>query len=85
MKLYLLELRCELSMQWDVYDSAVVAAKSNTEAQKIHPEYNERYPEDRCWGSEAWAETPEMVKATCIGTASRGTKAGIICSSFNAG
>lgn len=63
---------------WDTYDSAVVAAKSAASAKKIHP--NEYVN----WDTHSWAN-PKQVEAEFIGKAKKGTKAGVICASFNAG
>lgn len=88
MKLYLLTQ--SKNHGYDTYDSCVVAATSPSTARKIHPgecnvpgAYKEWWKEERHWGS--WAETLEQVEVEFIGNAKRGTKAGIICSSFNAG
>jgi hypothetical protein len=72
MKLWLLEQ--SFNDGYDTYDSAVVSAMTEEDARNV---YVASY--------STWA-SPEHVKATLIGTAIRGTKAGdIICASFNAG
>jgi hypothetical protein len=66
---------------YDTYDSCIVAANTEQEAKKIYPcTYAE-------WGSigRSWASSPDRVTATCIGTATKGTEAGVILASFNAG
>jgi len=69
---------------YDTYDSAVVAAVSPQAAILIHP-YKGTWPD---WANEnypCWADKPEQAKAVYIGRAKTGTKAGVICASFNAG
>jgi hypothetical protein len=60
---------------YDVFDSAVVAAKDEESARKIHPGLG---------GLDSWVKSKE-VKVELIGEAIKGTKAGVIVSSFNAG
>lgn len=69
MKLYLLTQ--SVNNGYDTYDSCVVAAKSSKHAKTLGP--------DNGWVQDRY------VTAVCIGTARRGTKQGMICSSFNAG
>jgi hypothetical protein len=69
---------------YDTYDSAVVAARTKTEAQKIHPDGGAGE-----WGKDliresTWVKVND-VSVEYIGQAARGTKAGVICASFNAG
>ena len=73
MKLWLLEQTHNDG--YDTYDSAVVAApdEQTAKAWPLGGEY-----------SAAWV-TPKHVTVTLIGTAVRGTKAGVVCASFNAG
>ena len=63
---------------WDIYDSAVVAAKTEAEAKKMNPNGQE-YIHSGAWTS------PENVSVRLLGIASPGTKKGVICASFNAG
>ena len=75
---------------YDTFDAMVVAAKSEDEARKIHPYNNSSLrPDEDPWDEEpffaSWALTPEAVTVTLLGVAKRGTKAGIILTSFNAG
>ena len=84
MKLWLISQ--SMAVGYDTYDSAVVAAETEQAAKETYPSgyvpdgwpevYNDSYPD--------WAK-PEYVKAECIGDATPGTPAGVICSSFNAG
>ena len=61
---------------YDTFDAAVVAAKTEDEAQRTLPsERSDTYD---------WAESKD-VKVKLIGTAVKGTKAGVILASFNAG
>ncbi len=69
---------------YDTWDSCVVAAKSTRDARKIHPSgRNVSAPWEVTYSG--WAESPDKVTAELIGKAKRGTKPGVICSSFNAG
>lgn len=63
----------------DTYSAAVVAAKTKAKARHIHPSGN-----NLDITSDTWVKHHE-VDATFIGRAKRGTKAGVICASFNAG
>lgn len=79
MKLYLLSQ--EVNNGYDTYDSCVVAAKNAEAAVLIPPDehYADLHDCRRSWA------TVEHIKCELIGTAVRGTEAGVICSSFNAG
>jgi hypothetical protein len=70
---------------YDTYDSAVVAAKNEDDAQKMLPGW---YDEGKFYPAkigDSWV-APEHVDVEYIGTAKPGTKAGtVICASFNAG
>ena len=81
MKLYIL---CQSeNVGYDTYDSAVVAAKSEDDARKIHAS-----GDDDHWKHDwnhTWADKPEQVDVELIGTALRGTKRGVVLASFNAG
>lgn len=81
MKLYLISQ--SFNNGYDTYDSAVVAAKNEQEAQKLVPGF---YADEKFYpDSGAWASS-EHVTVEYIGTAKPGTKAGtVICASFNAG
>lgn len=81
MNLYLISAHTE---GWDVYDSAVVAAPDEESARKTHPN-GRNGPQD--WGGfgSTWAARWEHVSAKLIGKAVKGTPAGVICASFNAG
>jgi hypothetical protein len=86
---------------YDTYDSAVVAAETEEEAQCIHPsgacyrgELNRDYwleeKSDGSWRPTryqdySWAEKPSEVSAEFIGVAKEETQSGVICASFNAG
>ena len=78
MKLWLISQK--ENRDYDTYDSAVVAAETKEEAVSIHPGpyAHNAYP------VSSWAPK-EQVQANYIGHAKIGTKAGVICASFNAG
>lgn len=67
---------------YDTYDSAVVAAKDEAMARKIHPDRSVPLGE---WLTYCWCEEPKHVKVELIGYAKPGTEPGVICASFNAG
>ncbi len=81
---------------YDTYDSAVVAAESEQEAQKIHPNPNRSWDKvelneegawiDR-WGDSCgtWADYKSQVTVKYLGQAEEGTQSGVILASFNAG
>ena len=69
---------------YDVYDSAVVAAKSSQAARRIHPDGMTTVGEEAYkWTS--WVTDPNEVTPEYLGEAAAGTKSGVICASFNAG
>ncbi len=66
---------------YDTYDSAVVAATSARSAKFQHPS-----GDSNNWRSQGtWADFAGDVEAECIGKAVKGTRAGVILASFNAG
>jgi len=69
---------------YDTYDSAVVAARTKTGAQKTHPDGEAREWEKDLSRLITWVKA-EKVSVEYIGQAARGVKAGVICASFNAG
>ena len=79
MKLWFIK-RPESEVDYDTFDSAIVAAETEEEAKTINPC-------SRGWGYRytAWTKSPENVTATYIGMAKDGTERGIILASFNAG
>lgn len=72
----------------DTYDSAVVAAKTMEDAQKVHPsslhESNESAWE---WSKKYgdWVHQPDQVTAELIGTTNKYTAGQVVIASFNAG
>lgn len=64
---------------YDTYDACIVAEDTEEKAKQIHPSFSGD------WGSGTWANSPESVKVSIIGTAKKGTTAGVILASFNAG
>lgn len=70
---------------YDTYDSAIVVARSEKEAQSIHPESKNYRPSSNAH-SETWCSS-EHVSVTLIGTLTNPDyKAGmVVSSSFNAG
>lgn len=76
MKLW--KLSQNVNNDYDTFDSAIVAAKTEEDAKTIHPTDYE-FSSSRTWCSV------EEVKVEYIGTATKGTKRGVILASFNAG
>lgn len=82
---------------YDTFDSAVVIAENEYEARCTHPnpEYkfidNELYfiCEDGTIKKEnysyGWVDNPFKVEVELIGSASKGAKPRVVCTSFNAG
>lgn len=68
---------------YDTYDSAVVAAPTESVAKNIHPDGKTVLPADPFW--DTWVSSGDDVTATYLGIAKRGIKKGVICASFNAG
>ena len=73
-----------LISQDDTYDSAVVAAKNETDARNIHPDGDFIDWNDRDIRSD-WCSKPESVHVELLGKAIKGTNQGVICASYNAG
>lgn len=89
MKLWLISQT--VNNDYDTYDSAVVAAKTEEEAQRMHPlggrDITDRaqdnpYQRD---GDDGWVRDPGAVFVAYLGEAKKGTKQGVICASYNAG
>lgn len=78
MKLY--KISQSANDNYDTYDSAIVLANSEFEAQRIHPEYD--WKREHCW-----CNTPALVTVKYLGEAdpSLGTEPTVILASFNAG
>lgn len=82
------------NVDYDTYDSCIVAAESEQEAKKIHPSENCPDSYDENYGEEAsdmswfylrsWTRQ-RNVKVELVGVAIEGTKKGVILASFNAG
>ena len=80
---------------YDEFDSAIVAAHSETEARLIHPqmawgdeftnETNIAFWKDEQEGYGSWIKDPLLVNVEKIGTASDNIKVGVVLASFNAG
>lgn len=90
MKLFLISQ--DLNDGYDTYDSAVVAARTEEEARDTHPSGGllEDKPSYRgtvylYHGDWLYREDRNKITVKYIGQAARGTKAGVICASFNAG
>ena len=89
MKIYLISQK--ENDGYDTYDSAVVAARSEDEARKIHP-HEDMGMKPYNWDTEptggylyGWCASRDKVTVKLLGTAVVGTKAGLIMASFNAG
>ncbi len=91
MSLKLFRISQTVNTGYDTYDSAVVVAKNEDGARKIHPDGSIWDAECRMWGhgdtSGIWAwSPPEHVTAEFVGIADERFHAGdVVCASFNAG
>ena len=74
----------DTNIDYDTYDSAVVAAETEAEAQSIHPSGRLNGGSGVPLPHWEWAP-PEAVQVEFIGEAKDGTPKGPICASFNAG
>lgn len=83
MRLRLYLISQEENRGYDTYDSAVVAAKNEHDAKRIHP--SGRTISEDSYGYGGWVNDPEKVSAKLIGVADSSVSAGVICASFNAG
>lgn len=75
------------NVDYDTYDSAVVAAPDEHTARIMNPATGEEKTE---WlrennPFEEWCYSPDQVTVEYIGEAAEGIKQGVICASFNAG
>lgn len=75
MNLYLISQ--DVYTGYDTFDSAVVAADSEDEAQRVQPS-GPGY-------SYGWPEDHKVVKVRLIGIAQPDVERGVVCASFNAG
>lgn len=76
---------------YDTYDSAVVIAKNEEQAQKTHPsgqieffDYSEGKQTLKDWETRDWTES-KYVDVQLIGKALDTEKPRVVCASFNAG
>lgn len=85
-KLYLYTLRNRLSIDYDDYDSVVVAATCPHCALAIHPSGRSRSEEDATDPGRSWPVKDEDIEVTLLGVATNdAVKPGVIVASFNAG
>lgn len=78
---------------YDTYDSAVVVAKSERDALKIHPSKYARYTDSGEWACTdnfEWVPFKDAVSGAvevkCLGVADNSLNEGdVICASFNSG
>ena len=82
MNLYLISQ--DVNWNYDTYDSAIVAARTNKEARMIHPEGIKNWNGKCSEKYSSWAPF-EDVNAKIIGVAKMGTTKGVVLASFNAG
>jgi len=74
--------------EYDTYISAVVVAKNEDEATRIHPDGSTKWKDSIGWGleSETWVSSPDDVIVEFIGNAPKGIKEmGVIVASFKQG
>jgi len=80
MNIYLLEQN--VNNDYDTFDAMVVSAPDETAARLMHP--YDIYPTENVYDWEVWANTPEDVQVTLLGTSNNPTQE-IILRSYNAG
>lgn len=91
MNLYLISQ--DTNRGYDTYDSAVVVARSESEARKIHPDGVTKLPDDgempdpdKYWELSSWVADPLNVSVQFIGVAAKDlTEGSVVCASFNSG
>ena len=82
MKLFLISQT--QNMDWDTYDSAVVAAPDEATARQMNP-YNGELIEVWDEPYRTWCSGPEHVMVQYIGEAAPDIGQYVVCASFNAG
>lgn len=65
---------------YDVYDSAIVAAETESDAKKINPGGHWE-----AYAGNFWCSSPDVVTAQLIGEAEPDIPAGVVLARFNAG
>jgi hypothetical protein len=83
LKLWIIERKEYDFIEYDTYESALVAAETEEDARRIHPNCNCPYIED-IDTTGTWTNY-ENVKATLIGIAAADIKRGVLLSDFHAG
>ena len=82
-QLYLYRISQNVCDGYDTFDSAVVCAESEEEAQRTHPSHHVEL--DDSWEDKyGWASCPADVCVKYIGIAAPHIVKGIVCASFNA-
>jgi len=82
MNLYLISQN--KNVNYDTFDSAIVAARTNKEARMIHPDGDDDWDSEKDSWYGSWTSA-ENVKAELIGVAKKGTTKGVVLASYNAG
>lgn len=81
--LFLYLISSTAHIQWDMYESAVVVARSEKEARQIHPDGKVG---EHCWTDRGSWAAPHQVMVHQIGVAKEDLKENeVICSSFHSG
>lgn len=80
MKLYLISQTQNTG--YDSYDSAIVCADSEKEAQLMHPDGEPVFEDNPRY---VWCDSPLRVSVKHIGEAAEGIEKGVVLTSFNAG
>ena len=81
MNLYLISQ--DEDIDYDTYDSAVVAAETSEEAAQLSPSGDGVMDWNKSFSS--WCSSVEKVSVRYLGKAAEGIEKGVICASFNAG
>jgi hypothetical protein len=81
MKLFLISH--ELRLEYEFYDSAVVAAKDEDAARVMHPDTSNINQTLKTGLAQDWVDSYDQVNVLYLGEAAPGIAAGVICASFN--
>ena len=80
MKLWLISQ--QQTNAYDTFDSAVVAAETESDARQIHPGGQDEWDYTSC---KTWCDGPDQVEVEYIGECREGMAAGVVLASFKTG
>jgi hypothetical protein len=75
------------NVDYDTYDSMIVAAENEADAASIHPDEGKEWSPKDMWTRKyrTWTSSPMNVEVKYIGTAADDIGRGVVLASFNAG